>query len=414
MIAMKCTMHLGRKWSRRHNLRQYDKEKWNKDGHIDEYRSELNKVLTDTPLEEVIDTTFGDALVAFNEKNNRKHPDRLIGFKCTKEYEKATHNERRARAVKAYYNEQKKNVQEGIIQLGDHEEYMRFVKQYGREKADDIYLTYLTEAYNKFVEDNPSLKVLSAVIHMDETKDGTPHLHIDFLPVAESSRGLTIKVSLEGALNSLGFRRTRDQKYDDRPYIQWLKDRRTAFEDFAQSFSNKNKLGIVIMRSEQSNVRHEQPEDWKARQGKVDVAQGMISALTGKDKKIKIEAAEYIINNAKAVAESITKEATNKEKKAADDIETARKIHCEAMAAIKAAEDAQREAFIEREKAKKERADLDSERDENTANVNKQVRRRLTAEKLHRNMSKVSAAQQRRMKQIGVTIDENGITVPER
>lgn len=414
MTAMKCTMHLGRKWSRRHNLRQYDKDKWNKDGHIDEDRSELNKVLTDTPLEEVIDTAFGDALVAYNDKNYKKHPDRLIGFKSAKEYEKATPEERRTRAVKAYYNEQKKNVQECIIQLGDHDEYMRLVEQYGKKKADEIYLDYLTEAYNKFVNDNPSLNVFSAVIHMDETKDGTPHLHIDFLPVAESSRGLTHKVSMEGALNTLGFKRKKDQKYDERPYVRWLRERRTAFEDFAQSFSNRHKLGIVIMRSEQSNVHHEQPEDWKVRQGKVDVAQGMISALTGNDKKLKEEAVKYIISNAEAVANSITQEATKKERKAAEDMAAAKRISASAMAAVKAAEDARTEAVAEKQKAEKERADLEAERAENTANVNKQVRRRLSAEKLHRDMSKVSATQLRRMKQIGVAIDENGFTVPKR
>lgn len=421
MTAMKCTMHLGKKWSKRHNLRQYDKEKWNKDGHIDEYRSELNKVLTDTPLEEVIYTDFSDALVAYNDKNYKKHPDRLIGFKSAKEYEKAKPEERRTRAVKAYYNEQKKNVQEAIIQLGDHEGYMQLVKQYGKQKADGIYTEYLTETYNKFVGDNPSLKVFSAVIHMDETKNGTPHLHIDFLPVAESSRGLTHKVSLEGALNALGFKRKKEQKFDERPYVQWLRDRRTAFEDFAQSFSNKHKLGIVIIRSEQSNVRHEQPEDWKARQRKVDVAQGMISALTGKDKKLKEEAANYIISNAQAVAEGITQEAVKKQKKANDDMAAAQQIAAGAREAIKVANQAREQAVAAKKKIDAERAKLSDEREAlsveregNIAEVNRQVRRRLSAEKLHRDMSKVSAAQQRRMKQIGVTIDENDVTIPKR
>ena len=245
MIAMKCTMHLGKKWNRRHNLREYDREKWNRDGHIDESRGELNKVLTDTPLDKFFDETFGDALVDFNDKNYKKHPERLIGFKSAKEYEKATHEERRTRAVKAYYNEQKKNVQEAMIQLGDHEEYLQLVELLGREKADEIYTSYLIEANNKFIEDNPTIKVFSAAIHMDETRDGTPHLHIDFLPVAESDKGLTVKVSLEGALKPLGFKRTKDQKFAETPYKRWLKDRRAAFENFAQKFCNEHKLGIL-------------------------------------------------------------------------------------------------------------------------------------------------------------------------
>lgn len=414
MIAVKCSMHLGKKWSRQHNLRQYDKKKWNRDGHIDESRSGLNVVLADTQLDSFFDATFGDALVAFNEKNYQKHPDRLFGFKNAAEYEKATPQERRTRAVKAYYSEQKKNVQEGIFQLGDHDEYMQLVQLVGRKKADEIHCAYLTKLYKKFVEENPSLTVFSAVMHMDETKDGTPHLHLDFLPVSESSRGLTKKVSMEGALKSLGFKRAKNQKYAESPYRQWLSDRRAAFEDFAQTFSNKHKLGIVILPSEKAKVGHEQPEAWKARQGKVDVAQGMIAALTGKDKKAKEEAVEYIIGNAQTVAESITKKAKADKKKAADDIAAAKQVSASATAAIKAAEVARQEAVNVKIKVDSERADLEAERAKNKAEINRQVRRRLSAEKLHKDMSKVSAVQQRRIKQIGVTLDENGLTVPKR
>ena len=186
----------------------------NKDGHIDESRSHLNTELTYTPLSKFFGETFGDALIAFNDANYKKHPDRLIGFKNAKEYENATPQERRERAVKAYCNEQKKNVQEGIFQLGDHNEYMQLVQQVGQQKADKIHADYLEGVYKKFVEDNPTLKVFSAVIHMDEVRDGTPHLHLDFIPVAESSRGLTKKVSMEGALKELGFKREKQQKYN--------------------------------------------------------------------------------------------------------------------------------------------------------------------------------------------------------
>ena len=79
---------------------------------------------------------------------------------------------------------------------------------------------------------------------------------------------------------------------------------------------------------------------------------------------------------------------------------------------------AQRQADEEKQKASAERTELATERaelaDKSKAvdkSINQQVRRRLQGEKLHRDMSKVSAAQQRRMKQIGVTLDENGLAV---
>lgn len=55
-----------------------------------------------------------------------------------------------------------------------------------------------------FRERNPTLKVFSAHLHMDEA---TPHLHIDFVPfTTESKRGLDTRVSLKQALAVLGFK----------------------------------------------------------------------------------------------------------------------------------------------------------------------------------------------------------------
>lgn len=358
MIAVKCSMHFGKRLSRAHNLRQYDDEKWNKDGHIDSTRSPLNRVLIDTPIEQFFDDVFGDALVKFNEKNNKKHPERLIGFKRSREYEKNSPEERRDKAVKAYMNEQKRNVQEGIFQLGDHDEYEQLVKQIGQEKADEIHLAYLTELYYKFVEENSTLRVVSAVIHMDETKDGTPHLHLDFLPVAEGSRGLTTKVSMEGALKSLGFKRTKDQKYIESPYRQWLTDRRLRLEDFAQTFSNQHKLNIVILPSEKSKARHEQPEDWKARQGRVKSTQGKVAALFGKDKKARMDAAEYIISNARTVAESITKNAKATQKKANEEMEEAKQLIGSARVDAESAEAYRKKAIAEAKEYKDKNQNL--------------------------------------------------------
>lgn len=55
-----------------------------------------------------------------------------------------------------------------------------------------------------FQRRNPTLKVFSAYLHMDEA---TPHLHIDFVPYTiGSKRGLDTRVSLKQALTTLGFK----------------------------------------------------------------------------------------------------------------------------------------------------------------------------------------------------------------
>ena len=418
MITMKCSLHLGHKHSRAHNVRKFDKEKWNKDGHINPDRAHLNSVLVDTDYLKFIDENFGDALVDFNEKNYQKHPDRLIGFNSKAAYEKCSDKERRSKAVKAYAREHKKDVQEAIIQLGDHGEYLEMVKLHGKTEADKIYALYLEEAFEKWQKDNPTLKVFCAAIHMDEVSDGTPHLHIDFMPVVESTRGLNTKVSMDSALDKLGFKREKEHKYSETPYKLWLKDRRAAFEDFAQGFVNEHKLEIVILPSEPCKVGHIDPPEYKARQSRVKASKGAIAAFTGKDKKLQVEAAEFIISNAQVVADGIAAEATAERKVAVEKKAEADKMIEAAKVAQESYQQAQREADEQKEAAVNEKNAATAERtvlaDKAKAldkSVNQQVRRRLQTEKLHRDMSKTSAAQQRRMKQIGVTLDENGLTV---
>ena len=55
-----------------------------------------------------------------------------------------------------------------------------------------------------FQRRNPTLRVFSVHLHMDEA---TPHLHVDFVPyITGSKRGLDTRVSLKQALTALGFK----------------------------------------------------------------------------------------------------------------------------------------------------------------------------------------------------------------
>ena len=125
---------------------------------------------------------FGDALERYNAKqqrNDRKIPDYYEHIRQSKNGEKLFH--------------------ELVIQVGNRSDT-------GIGSADaDIAKEILTEYYYGFVERNPNMRVFNAVIHMDE-KDGTPHLHIDFIPVATGQkRGLENKNSMRQALQQQGF-----------------------------------------------------------------------------------------------------------------------------------------------------------------------------------------------------------------
>ena len=294
MIKCKASMHLGKKYSIKHNNRDYNG--WNKDGHIDPSRTPMNVTLVNEDLRKWFYDVFADAIMAYNEKNREKHPDRMM-------------------TVAEYFEQQKGKVQEAILQFGDHQTYVKMVEQLGQEKADAFYKNALIQIYENWKNDNPSLRIFHASIHMDEVENGTPHLHIDFLPISESTRGLTTKVSLEGALKSLGFVRDKKDKYDSTPYKQWLANRRekleSDFQKIADSLLGKGK--IQILPSEHSCKPHQ--ETWEHREEQKGLK--AVKAFVTGEGKAKIKAAEEVIANAEAVVKSIKADA-KRDKAAAD------------------------------------------------------------------------------------------------
>ena len=218
-VSCKASMHIGKKWSASHNRRTYDKGKWNLDGHIAPELSHLNVTLCDEDYKTWFHQTFDAAIDEFNAKNAGKHNDRLID-------------------KEKYCAEQFGKVQECIIQLGDHGTYVEMEDAIGRTAANELHIHFLTEAFKQWQKDNPAFRVFSAIIHMDEIRDGTPHLHLDFMPVAQSKRGLNIKVSMDGALKENGFERKKGHKYAETPYKLWLGVQRKRIEALAAEYVN--------------------------------------------------------------------------------------------------------------------------------------------------------------------------------
>lgn len=284
MIECKATMHIGKKYSLRHNVRDFDSRRWNTDGHINESRSCMNEVLVNVNLRDFFKETFADAIEKYNEKNKSKHADR-----CT--------------TVNKYFQEQKRKAQETILQFGNAETYTEIVEQFGQQKANEFYKKALKNTFEKWQEDNPSLRVFGAYVHMDEA---TPHLHLDWLPVAESSRGLTTRVSLEGALKQIGFARGKSDKYDKTPYKRWLSDRRQSYENFWQETADEllGKDVIKVLQSEPATHPHQ--ETWEHREVQKGLAK-VTDFVTGKGAK-KVAAAEEIIANAKQINKALCDE----------------------------------------------------------------------------------------------------------
>ncbi len=131
-------------------------------------------------IRDVYHELFDEALAHYNEKQTRS--DRWIDDY----YEKIRSGK------------QEKPFHEIILQIGDRET-MGAETEEGRLAAK-----ILDEYMQDFQRRNPTLRVFSAHLHMDEA---TPHLHIDFVPYTTGSkRGLDTRVSLKQALSALGFK----------------------------------------------------------------------------------------------------------------------------------------------------------------------------------------------------------------
>ena len=161
------------KGSLSHNSRQFIAE------NVDSSRTPLNIEYRNEDIRAVYHELFDDALARYNEKQTRR--DRVIDDY----YEKIR------------TGKQEKPFEELIIQIGNKDD-MNATSENGQ-----LARQMLDEYMQSFQQRNPTLRVFSAHLHMDEA---TPHLHIDFIPFTTGSkRGLETRVSLKKALEALGF-----------------------------------------------------------------------------------------------------------------------------------------------------------------------------------------------------------------
>ena len=303
----KTTIHLGKKYSRNHNLRTEKAVKnWNKDNHIDYDKTKYNVVLCDMDLKEFFKQTFSNALMQFNENNYKKHPERLIGVDAKTFVEKQNNADYLIdKAVSSYYSEQKKNVQEAIIQMSDSNNFKQLCDKIGYDKAIKQHIEFLTKVYNDWQRNNPSLKIFSAVIHCDEA---TPHMHIDFVPTAETDRGLTVKVSVDGALKNMGFNRVKNQKYAETPYKRWLAEQRTRIDDIA---------------SEYMTIRHAEPRskghiEYYQHKYDIEAQSGLKTLKDSFRSKSDVNKAKKIVEHIDDIEQMLSDEETNLKNKQAD------------------------------------------------------------------------------------------------
>ena len=184
----------------RHNNRSFSA------ANIDRSRTEQNVTYCNDDLKQVYHEIFDEALAAYNAKK-KKTRDKITDY-----YEHIRQGK------------QEKLFHEAIFQIGNLEDCG--CGSPGGERA----AAALKEFAESFQERNPHLRVCNMVPHMDEA---TPHLHVDFIPVAtEQSRGLSTRVSMKQALKQQGFVSLGRKQTE---WNAWMEREKAALTEIAQA-----------------------------------------------------------------------------------------------------------------------------------------------------------------------------------
>lgn len=165
--SMSVTKGMG---NQKHNLREQYKHPQN----VDFERTKDNMVLRNTDMREAYHQIFDRAVADYNARQKRS--DRKI-----KDYYSKIANSKK-----------EKLFHELVIQIGN------FYEHPGNEQTNQIYKEFL----KTFEERNPQMKVVGAYIHNDES---TPHMHIDYIPIAKYSRGQSLRVANNRAIEQMGY-----------------------------------------------------------------------------------------------------------------------------------------------------------------------------------------------------------------
>lgn len=239
--------------SQLHNRREYAKIGRAIPDNIDVTKSNENVTLVDQDLREAYRDIFGDALGQYNSK--QKRADRKI-----EDY--YDHIGKSKNGEKIFY--------EDVVQWGKKKDFENNPEL--RQRAKKALMEYATT----FQERNPNLRLVGVYLHMDEA---SPHLHIDYVPVAHGyTRGLATRNSLDKAMKEMGFKPESESRKNNATKL-WKESERAFFGKICRN------LGLEVEPERKSTRKSLSVDEYK------DARDDMIGEIEQEynEKKARIE-----------------------------------------------------------------------------------------------------------------------------
>ena len=191
-----------------------------------------------------------------------------------------------------------KTFYENIVQIGKKDD-TPVVGADGKLTEEAKAAIEILEQYAKtFQERNPNLYLFNCVMHLDEA---TPHLHIDYIPVANGYKtGMKTRNSLTKALQQMGFAKAVSKKENET--VAWQQRERTYLTDLCQ----EKGIDVEVLGVQRDNLTL--PE-YKAAMQKVEKLEHQVVKIEENNQRL----AEQAEKLADQIAKLDEKEKDNKE-----------------------------------------------------------------------------------------------------
>ncbi len=192
-------------------------------------RTAWNRIYIQEPLKDAYEKCFGQALRDYNAAQKRKDRQK---DDYLKEIENSGNKE------KTFY--------ENIVQIGKKTDTPVTDENGALTEEAKVAMEVLDRYAKTFQERNPNLYLFNCVMHLDEA---TPHLHIDYIPVAHGYKnGMKTRNSLTKAFQQMGFAKAVSRKQNET--VAWQERER----EYLTELCREQRIEIEVLGVQRDNL----------------------------------------------------------------------------------------------------------------------------------------------------------------
>lgn len=223
-----------------HNKRIYPSKNSRHNPELTKY----NISLIDIEPRKAYKAIFDDVIADYNNRQKRK--DRLLDYDGIGYYNKVMNTTFNKSTKQGNKTCEQHPYYEMIVQIGDKDE------RPDNDTCIQIFKQYLDDMQKR---SQPHMTIIGAYIHLDES---TPHMHIDYIPLAQMKKGMSLQVGLNKCFEQMMDYKSKNAH--DTAQQQFQARERELFRELCIS------KGLDIDEVEHNQSKHLSVTEYKAQQ----------------------------------------------------------------------------------------------------------------------------------------------------